>query len=103
MVSSLKRKIRSELKHATKARKKAKTISGSSATVDSLPWKTLSRATIFGNTDDDGILELEEVDNVQVVYEETPEGRVTTFKVCHPRCCSGAHPKCLPRYWMDPK
>lgn len=103
MVSSLKRKTYSEFKPATKARKKAKTISGSSATVDALPWKTLSRAGIFGTTDDDGILDLEEVDNVQVVYEETPQGRVTTFKVCHPRCYSGAYPKCVSRYWMYPK
>jgi len=103
MVSSLKRKIHSELKHATKARKNAKIVSGSSATVNALPWKTLSHAGIFGNTDDDGILELEEVDNVQVVYEETAEGRVTTFKVCHPRCCSGAYLKCASRYWMYPR
>jgi len=103
MVSSLKRKIRSELKHATKARKKAKSISGSSATVNALPWKTLSRAGIFGNADDDGILDLEEVDNVQVVYEETPQGKVTTFKVRHPRCYSGAYPKYVSRYWMHPK
>jgi len=100
MASSLKRKIHSELKHATKARKKAKTVSRSSATVDALPWKTLSHIGVFGSTDDDGILELEEVDNVQVVYEETPEGRVTTFKVCHPRCDSGAYLKSASRYWI---
>jgi hypothetical protein len=51
--------------------------SGSSATIDALPWKTLSHAGAFGNTYDDGILEFEEVDNVQVVYEETPEGRLS--------------------------
>ena len=84
MVTSLKRKIRSELKHTTKARKKAKTVSGSSATIETLPWRTLSHTTFFGNTDDDGILELEEVDNVQVVYEEMPEGKLATFKVRHP-------------------
>lgn len=77
---SLKRKVRPGFNHATKARKKAKTSSGPLASVDALPWKTLSHAGVFGNADD-GILELEEVDNVQVVYEETAEGRVATFKV----------------------
>ena len=89
MVSPLKRKVRSGLSHATKARKKAKTSSGPLATVDALPWKTLSHAGAFGSGDD-GILELEEVDNVQVVYEETPEGRVATFKVRYPRGDAGA-------------
>jgi len=84
MVSSLKRKSRSEFKHGTKARKRAKTGSGSSATVDALPWKTLSHAGVSGNPGDDGVLELEEVDNVQVIYEETPEGRVATFRVRRP-------------------
>lgn len=90
MVSSLKRKIRSELKHATKARKKAKKESRSFATFDSLPWKTLSHAGISGNTYDDGVLELEEVENVQVVYEKVPEGRVVTFKVRSSRRDSSA-------------
>lgn len=31
---------------------------------------------------DDGILELEELDNVQVVYEDTADGRVAKFNVC---------------------
>jgi ATP-dependent RNA helicase DDX24/MAK5 len=90
MVSSLKRKFRSELKRATKSRKKAKTQSGSLATVDALPWQTLSHTGVQGSAYDDGILELEEVDNVQVVYEQTSEGRVATFKVCSPRRQSGA-------------
>lgn len=104
MVSSLKRKIRSGIKHTTKARKKAKTDSGSSATIDALPWRTLPHAGALGNTDDDGVLELEEVDNVQVVYEETPKGRVATFKVrclwCDPSdsCNSGAYLKSVLRY-----
>jgi hypothetical protein len=92
MVSPLKRKIRFGLNHATKAHKKAKTIYGSLATVDALPWKTLSHTGGFGNADD-GILELEEVDNVQVVYEETPEGKVATFRVCYPRCKARARPE----------
>lgn len=89
MVSSLKRKIRSELKHTAKARKRAKKESRSSATIDALPWKTLSHPGVSGNTYDDGILELEEVDNVRVVYKETPEGRVVTFEVGSSRRGSG--------------
>ncbi|KAF9788333.1 ATP-dependent RNA helicase [Thelephora terrestris] len=81
MPSPLKRKVRSELKLRTKARKKPKTESGSLAVVDALPWRTLSHAGVFGNAYDDGILELEEVDNVQVVYDETSGGRVATFKI----------------------
>jgi len=83
MVSSPKRKIRPALNHPTKARNKSKAISGPFATVDALPWKTLSHTGGSGDTDD-GMLELEEVDNVQVVYEETPEGKVATFRVRRP-------------------
>jgi len=92
MVSSLKRKIRPALNRATKARNKAKTVSGPFATVDALPWKTLSQTGGFGDTDD-GILELEEVDDVQVVYEETPEGKFATFRVRRSWCNASAHPK----------
>ena len=92
MASSLKRKIRSGLNRATEAHKKAKIISGPLATVDALPWKTLSHTGGFGSTDD-GILELEEVDNVQVVYEETPKGKVATFRVRCPRCKASARPE----------
>lgn len=98
MVSSLKRKIRSEFRRTTKARKKAKTDFRSPATIDALPWKTLSHAGILGNADDDGILELEEVDNVQVVYEETPQGRVATFKVRRLQCDSYACFMCMSRH-----
>lgn len=89
MPSPLKRKTRSELKLTNKARKKAKTESGSLAVIDALPWRTLSHAGVFGNAYDDGILELEEVDNVQVVYDETPGGRLATFKVRSSQCDLG--------------
>ena len=102
MVSSLKRKIHSGFNRATKAHKKAKISSGKLAIVDTLPWKSLSHTGVFGNADD-GILEFEGVDNVQVVYEETPEGRIATFKV---RCSwpkADARPKRCPgvRYASD--
>jgi ATP-dependent RNA helicase DDX24/MAK5 len=52
------------------------------AAVDRLPWKSVSHHRTAGELDDDdGILELEEVDNVQVVYQETTEGRVAKFNV----------------------
>ncbi|KAF9051432.1 P-loop containing nucleoside triphosphate hydrolase protein [Panaeolus papilionaceus] len=50
-------------------------------TVQDLPWKTLARPKISGLSGDDGILELEEVEGVEVVYEETEAGRVAKFKV----------------------
>ena len=92
MVPSLKRKVRSGLNSATKARKTAKTISGSLTTFDTLPWKTLSHTGGFESVDD-GIFGLEEVENVQVIYEETPEGKVATFRVRCSRFKASAHPK----------
>lgn len=60
------------------SRKKAKT---QHRTADALPWKTVSRPVDAGLDGDDGILELEEVDDVEVVYEETEAGRVVKFNV----------------------
>jgi ATP-dependent RNA helicase DDX24/MAK5 len=54
----------------------------SSSTVDDLPWKSISHLPTAGSfEDDDGILELEEVENVEVVYEDTEAGRVIKFNV----------------------
>ncbi|KAJ7634913.1 ATP-dependent RNA helicase [Roridomyces roridus] len=60
------------------ARKRVKT---RHKTADALPWKAVSRPMEAGMDGDDGILELEEVDDVEVVYEETGAGRVLTFNV----------------------
>ncbi|KAI0066909.1 DEAD-domain-containing protein [Artomyces pyxidatus] len=49
--------------------------------VDGLPWKTVSRPHEAGLDLDEGILELEEVDDVEVVYEETEAGRIVRFNV----------------------
>lgn len=49
--------------------------------VDDLPWKTVSRPSETGLEGDDGILELEEVDGVEVIYENTEGGRVVKFSV----------------------
>ena len=50
---------------------------------DDLPWKKVSkpREADLG-TGMDGFLELEEVDDVDIVFEETDTGRVVKFKVC---------------------
>ncbi|KAJ6588976.1 P-loop containing nucleoside triphosphate hydrolase protein [Mycena capillaripes] len=60
------------------ARKRSKT---RHKTADALPWKVVTRPVEAGMGGDDGILELEEVDDVEVVYEETEGGRVVTFNV----------------------
>jgi ATP-dependent RNA helicase DDX24/MAK5 len=50
-------------------------------TADDLPWKAVTRPQEAGLDGDDGILELEEVDGVEVVYEDTEGGRVARFNV----------------------
>ncbi|PPR00743.1 hypothetical protein CVT24_000797 [Panaeolus cyanescens] len=69
-----KRKIQSS---QSQTRKRVKT----THTVQDLPWKALVRPKITGLSGDDGILELEEVEGVEVVYEETEAGRVVKFNV----------------------
>lgn len=49
--------------------------------MDGLPWKAVRRPSETGLDGDDGILELEEVENVEVVYEDTEGGRVMRFNV----------------------
>jgi hypothetical protein len=49
--------------------------------LDGLPWKAVRRPSETGLDGDDGILELEEVENVEVVYEDTEGGRVMKFNV----------------------
>ncbi|KAI0074447.1 DEAD-domain-containing protein [Panus rudis PR-1116 ss-1] len=62
------------------SRKKPKTAHIRSAT--DLPWKSVPTTTEAGlETGFDGILELEEVEDVEVVYEETEGGKVARFKV----------------------
>ncbi|KAF9260720.1 DEAD-domain-containing protein [Marasmius fiardii PR-910] len=46
-----------------------------------LPWKTTSRPLETGFDGDNGILELEEVEGVEVLYEEGDEGRIARFNV----------------------
>jgi ATP-dependent RNA helicase DDX24/MAK5 len=60
------------------SRKKAKS---RHLTINDLPWKSVSRPSDTGLGGDDGILELEEVEGVEVVYEDTDVGRVVKFNV----------------------
>jgi len=60
------------------SRKKSKT---HHRNADELPWKTVKRPAETGINGDDGILELEEVEGVEVVYETTEGGRVVKFNV----------------------
>ena len=53
--------------------------------VSDLPWRTVSHDFEAGVDIDEGILELEEVDGVEVEYEATEGGRVARFKAsCMP-------------------
>ncbi|KAG6377615.1 ATP-dependent RNA helicase [Boletus reticuloceps] len=63
------------------ATKKIKVQHGS---LDKLPWKSVARPVETVLDGDDGILELEEVDNVEVVYEEKDGGKVIKFNVLQP-------------------
>ncbi|KAJ7269819.1 ATP-dependent RNA helicase [Mycena rebaudengoi] len=58
------------------SRKRAKT---RHENADELPWKLVARPAEAGMGGDDGILELEEVDDVEVVYEDTDGGRIVKF------------------------
>ncbi|THH32784.1 hypothetical protein EUX98_g1413 [Antrodiella citrinella] len=61
------------------SRKKVKT---SHLSTSDLPWKIVPTPKEAGLGDDlDGILELEEVDGIEVVYEQTGGGRVAKFNV----------------------
>ncbi|KZV76542.1 DEAD-domain-containing protein [Peniophora sp. CONT] len=62
----------------TASRKKVKT---SHSSLNDLPWKSVSNIPPAGLDFDENILDLEEVDNVEVVYEETSAGRIVKFNV----------------------
>jgi ATP-dependent RNA helicase DDX24/MAK5 len=49
--------------------------------LDDLSWRPVVRTRTAGIDIDEGLLELEEVDGVQVVYEQTTNGRVAKFLV----------------------
>ena len=64
---------------AQPARKKAKT---ERLSANDLPWKVIHRTDEAGvDSGLEGIMELEEVEGVEVLYEETEAGRVARFHV----------------------
>ena len=85
---SLTMKTKTSSSHAA-VRRKPKTRSAhprkkvkiASSNLEDLPWKSLARPMETGLDGDDGILELEEVEGVEIVYEDTGKGRVAKFKV----------------------
>jgi len=70
-----KRKSVSPISHSPKKRKTAH------ASLDDLSWRPVVRMHTAGLDFDEGLLELEEVDGVQVVYEQTANGHVAKFLV----------------------
>jgi hypothetical protein len=75
MAPSDKRKNLSPTSHRPKKRKTAHVY------LDGLSWRPVVRTHVAGLDFDEGLLELEEVDGVQVVYEQTANGRVAKFLV----------------------
>lgn len=74
---SLKRKILSDTAERNgKRRKVLKEEQG----IDGLDWKVVERPSTAGIDEAGGMLLLEEVDNVEVYYEDTPQGRVAKFR-----------------------
>jgi ATP-dependent RNA helicase DDX24/MAK5 len=61
--------------HPSKKRKTAH------VSLDDLSWKPVARTHPTGLDFDEGLLDLEEVEGVQVLYEQTSNGRVATFLV----------------------
>ncbi|KZT25757.1 DEAD-domain-containing protein [Neolentinus lepideus HHB14362 ss-1] len=71
-----------KLKQSGRSGKKPKLAhSNANSNANSLPWKTVSRSKEAWLGAEDGILELEEVEGVEVVYEETEAGRVVKFNI----------------------
>ena len=72
----LKRKLNSTTKISSR-KKRRKDVS---SLVD-LPWRKVARSKVAGFEGNDGMLELEEVEGVEIVYEETSNGRIAKFRV----------------------
>jgi ATP-dependent RNA helicase DDX24/MAK5 len=70
-----KRRDLSPSSHLLKKRKTAH------VSLDDLSWRPVVRTRTAGIDIDEGLLELEEVDGVQVVYEQMANGRVAKFLV----------------------
>ncbi|KAI0300155.1 DEAD-domain-containing protein [Multifurca ochricompacta] len=75
MAASNKRKNISPTLHPSKNRK------STHVSLDDLSWQPVVRTHTAGLDFDEGLLDLEEVDGVQVVYKQTANGRVAAFIV----------------------
>jgi ATP-dependent RNA helicase DDX24/MAK5 len=84
---SLKRKLLSN--SGSKQPKRRKT-SSMEHKLDDLDWKEVQRPSAAGIDEAGGMLMLEEVDNVEVYYEETPKGKVAKFRQAS-FLCSGQY------------
>ena len=73
--ASDKRRNGSPTSHLSKKRKTAH------VSLDNLSWRPVAHAHTAGIELDEGLLDLEEVEGVQVEYEQTANGRVAKFLV----------------------
>jgi ATP-dependent RNA helicase DDX24/MAK5 len=75
-------KIGHKRKGTTKPARPSKRLKIQHRSADDLPWKSVSRPVEAGIGFDDGILDFEEVEGVEVIYEtNTDGGRVVKFNV----------------------
>jgi ATP-dependent RNA helicase DDX24/MAK5 len=74
---SLKRKLLNKEEEKPKKRRK---IHQDRSGLDELDWKVVHRPSEAGIDEAGGLLVLEEVEGVEVFYEETPKGKVARFK-----------------------
>ena len=74
-VVSSKRRKASTTSHLSKKLKTAH------VSLDELSWKPVTRTHAAGLDFDEGLLDLEEVDGVEVVYDQTANGRFAKFLV----------------------
>ena len=79
--SSTTKKIGLKRKRTTKLALPGKRAKIQHRSADDLPWKSVSRPFEAGIGFDDGILDFEEVEGVEVTYETTDGGRVAKFNV----------------------
>ena len=78
----LRRKLGLKRKLRPHGENSAKRLKRTDAGLNDLPWKTIKRTNEASLGDfDDGILEFEEVEGVDVIYEETDTGKVAKFNV----------------------
>ncbi len=60
--------------------KKRKLVEKHDETIEDLEWKEVTRPSAAGIDEAGGMLMLEEVEDVEVIWEETSHGRVAKFK-----------------------